>query len=390
MRILSIETSCDETAISLVDARKTESGISFEILGNVTHSQVSVHQEFGGVFPALAKREHQNNLVPVLLMVLNNPAQSDPGRNNADLACSFLERERDLLEQFKAHVAGLENPSIEAICVTSGPGLEPALWVGINFAKALGALWNIPVVAVNHMEGHILSVIVPDVSTEEKKFEFKNEIRFPALALLISGGHTELVLAKSIGDYEIIGKTRDDAVGEAFDKVARILGLPYPGGPEISKLALQFKGEGNSATPNFPRPMITSPDLDFSFSGLKTAVLYYAQNLPQPLSQENKIAIAYEFENAVSEVLVKKTKKAIDTCGAQTLIVAGGVSANARIKSEFRKMIEQNFPETALLFPERELTGDNALMIALAGYFKIEKSPNAVYNDIRAEGNLIL
>ena len=351
MKILAIETSCDETALCYIEAIPTETGIDFLVHKNITHTQLE-HKEYGGVFPAIAKREHQINLPIILEQVMAN---------------------RDIPDY---------------ICVTNGPGLEPALWCGIVFAKELGEKWNIPVVPVNHMEGHILSVIVPPLRSQEDsvmKFEFKNTLSFPALALLISGGHTELVLVKKIGDYEVVGKTRDDAVGEAFDKAARLMGLDYPGGPEIAKRAEQYSDQEK---PIFPRPMLHTKDFDFSFSGLKTAVLYYIQSLGSTITENQKIAIAYEFQEAATEVLVTKTKKAMDYYGAQTLIVGGGVSANKRIINGLQTMITQELPETTFLAPARELTGDNSLMIAIAGYFKIQKNPDAVYTDIKAQGNL--
>ncbi len=381
MKILSIETSCDETALSLLQVTENTTGIHFSVLANITHSQVDVHREFGGVFPKMAKREHQINLPIVLEQIMT----------------------------------GQEIP--DYVCVTSGPGLEPALWTGIVFAQELGTKWNIPVIPVNHMEGHIVSVLVPETGSSDFVIK-KDDLKFPALALLISGGHTELVLVRGIGDYEIIGKTRDDAVGEAFDKVARILGLQYPGGPEIAKLASLFPplprggvlnetkdgGVSTSAgTPqslrdsspsqgskelHFPRPMIHTKDYDFSFSGLKTAVLYHVRDLPGPITKENTIAIAYEFQEAVTDVLIKKTRKAIEDFGIQTLIVGGGVSANIRIKESLTREISKLIPVENIHFPARELTGDNALMIGIAGYFKIKNNPGTVYNDIRAEGNL--
>lgn len=360
MKILAIETSCDETAICLLEATEGADGVSFSILGNITHSQVPDHQPYGGVFPALAKREHIKNLPIVLEQVLREVRS---------------EKTED-------------NQKIDYICVTSGPGLEPALWTGIVFAKELGEKWGVPVVPVNHMEGHILSVIVPELTSDFSLLT--SSLQFPALALLISGGHTELVLVKDIGDYEIIGKTVDDAVGEAFDKVARILGLPYPGGPEVSRLANLFTGE-NKAT--FPRPMLHSKDFNFSFSGLKTAVLYYVRDLlgvNETLTEEQKASVAHEFQEAAAEVLSAKTKKAVEEFGAQTLIVAGGVSANARIKEKLLEECSEFIEPKNIHFPARELTGDNALMIALAGYFKIKKSPDVVYHDIKADGNLSL
>ncbi len=389
MKILAIETSCDETAISYLQATESPTGVSFAVLGSAVHSQITVHQEYGGVFPKLAKREHQINLVPVLLQALGidgtkitNDTLSLPPN-----ITEILSRESELIEYFQKFVMNIPKPDIDYICVTSGPGLEPALWVGISFAKALGVIWDIPVVPVNHMEGHILSVLVPrDLQEQTFHIEYTH-LQFPALALLISGGHTELVLAKNIGDYQIIGKTRDDAVGEAFDKVARILGLPYPGGPEISKLATQYT---TGDLPVFPRPMLHTPDYDFSFSGLKTAVLYYAQSLEQPISEQEKITIAYEFQEAVAEVLITKTKRAIADFGVQTVIVGGGVAANTRIISGLKKMITDEFTDIQFMTPARELATDNSLMIALAGYYKIKKQPEAVYGDIRAEGNLSL
>ncbi len=395
MKILAIETSCDETSLSLFMATETASGVDFDVHSTITQSQIDIHQEFGGVFPALAKREHQKNLVPILLKILNQEvALNSEVIHNVQIE-TILERESQLLESFIKHVLPISNPNIDAICVTSGPGLEPALWVGISFAKALGVLWDIPVIPVNHMEGHILSVLVPENNSEQGTiFSVQHELfPFPALALLISGGHTELVLVKDLGQYEIIGKTRDDAVGEAFDKVARILGLPYPGGPEVSKMALQHAKFTQSSI-ELPRPMIHSKDYDFSFSGLKTATLYLTNNIKEKnngiIPENLKAEIAYEFQEAAAEVITKKTCSAMNDFGVKTLIVGGGVSANTRIKESLIEKISEIIPRENIHFPIRELTGDNALMIGLAGYFKIKKDPNAVYTDIRAEGNMKL
>ncbi len=425
MNILAIETSCDESGIALITATQTDGGVSFSVRENLTHSQIDLHRQFGGVFPAMAKRDHQKNLVPLLLQVLEKSSPSNKSAQDVPLE-DILSREPLLLQAIQEHLITLPIPAIDAICVTSGPGLEPALWVGINFAKALGALWGVPVIPVNHMEGHILSVLAPSATTPQSLAEprvsspYQEEhsnltfsithdtVKFPALALLISGGHTELVLVKNIGEYEIIGKTRDDAVGEAFDKVARVLGLPYPGGPQVSTLASEYSlrqdthetspssrgsrsAEGRRREyPHLPRPMIKSNDFDFSFSGLKTAVLYSIKNLGRDLDDTDKQAVSFAFQEAVTEVLVTKTRKAMETYGAQTLIVGGGVSANQRIITGLQTMIDEHFPTVTLLAPTRELTGDNALMIALAGYFKLQKNPDTVYHDIRAEGNLSL
>ena len=389
MNILAIETSCDETAISLFTATETNSGVDFKIISNITHSQVDMHVQYGGVFPQLAKREHGRNLVPILLKIFDLECKERSANSNPEIDL-LLARETELLEQFNKYVLSIPKPDIDIICVTSGPGLEPALWVGISFAKALGKLWNIPVVPVNHMEGHILSVLVPENSSGN--FSVSAELfPFPALALLISGGHTEMVLVRDLGDYEIVGKTRDDAVGEAFDKTARILGLPYPGGPEVSKLALQHD-KSLIASIELPRPMIHSKDYDFSFSGLKTAVLYVVRDIKLTNSgtiPENlKIEIAYEFQEAAAEVITKKTCNAVRDFDVQTLIVGGGVSANSRIKELLKQKVSEIIQPDQIHFPARELTGDNALMIGLAGYFKYKKNPDTNYQDFKAEGNL--
>lgn len=393
MKILAIETSCDETAISLLQGIEHGTQIDFSVLGNITHSQIDVHREFGGVFPAMAKREHQKNLVPILLKILDINPTENTNTGNSDIK-TILEKEPELLDQINTYILHIPKPDIDVICVTSGPGLEPALWVGISFAKALGKLWNIPVVPVNHMEGHILSVLVPDNITESFCFS-PNSFSFPALALLISGGHTELVVAKELGNYTVVGKTRDDAVGEAFDKVARILGLPYPGGPEVSKLALRHDKTAVSSIV-LPRPMIHSKGYDFSFSGLKTAVLYTIRDIKKAngeiIPENLRSEIAYEFQEAAAEVITKKTIAAIHDFTIQTLIVGGGVSANSRIRELLLQKVSEIIPADNIHFPTRELTGDNALMIALAGYFKYKKSPTDFQNfeNIRANGNLAL
>jgi N6-L-threonylcarbamoyladenine synthase len=283
-----------------------------------------------------------------------------------------------------------------------GPGLEPALWVGINFARALGIAWNIPVIPANHMEGHVISPLL------SKEGMPKAGVVFPALALLISGGHTELVLIKNWLKYEVIGQTRDDAVGEAFDKVARLLSLPYPGGPEISKLAEEARIAHTTPQIKLPRPMLHTDDFDFSFSGIKTSVLYaLRKNYPTPtldelrsplpksggagvgfIPDEVKKSTALEFENAVTEVLVAKTQKAIEHYGIKTLILGGGVIANTHIRKSFQKLVEE-YPETNLLIPDVSHSTDNAVMIAAAGYLNI--LAGAKHSDvITAQGNLAL
>jgi len=386
-RILAIETSCDETAISVLDGMGDIGDAQFTLLSNVVLSQIDIHKEYGGVFPALAKREHQKNLVPVLKEALvqgfsisNFQFLISKQFSNDTISQleKILEREPELLEQFKKGVP-YENPGIDAIAVTHGPGLEPALWVGINFAKALSLIWNVPIVPVNHMEGHLFSA-----SIRGKEFLISN-FQFPMLALLVSGGHTELVLVKDWLFYEKIGDTRDDAAGEAFDKVARLLGLSYPGGPQISKLAQQAKLPITDY--QLPRPMLTSGDYDFSFSGLKTAVLYLTKELGE-LSEEQKMAIAYEFENAVVDVLVHKTIKAAEEHGAQTVLLAGGVAANTRLRETLGAQLKEKLPSVTYNIPDMAYTGDNAAMIAVAGYFRFLNDDTQDPESIKAIGNL--
>jgi N6-L-threonylcarbamoyladenine synthase len=420
MKILAIETSCDETAIAILECEGDEKSATFNVLGNALLSQIELHKEYGGVFPALAKREHAKNLVPLLEAALeeaellheDTQVISSEVRNQVE---RILEREPGLGEQFLDFASESERPAIDAIAVTAGPGLEPALWVGINFARALALLWDKPLAAVNHMEGHILAALVKQEKRGEE-FSISNLParnatysvaggQFPILALLISGGHTELVAMKEWLQYELIGQTRDDAVGEAFDKVARMLGLPYPGGPEISKLAELSRGapSSNEGAPrvSLPRPMIDSGTCDFSFAGLKTAVLYLLKNhggtgmiyhTSTALTEQTKMTIAHEFENAVAEVLWKKTAQALDETGAQTLVIGGGVSANAHIRRTFTANIAKEYPDVALRIPSNSLTTDNAIMIALAGYYRAlrkEFVPHP-FDKLRASGNLPL
>lgn len=367
MKILSIETSCDETAISIIEAKGEISSPSFEVLSDEIISQVNLHQEFGGVYPSLAKREHAKNLPIILEKTLKNADLFVSGKTeiSKDEILKILEREPEMAENLWKIISCIEKPEIEYIAVTAGPGLEPALWVGITFAKALARAWNIPLVSVNHMEGHILSFLLQD---KENKIN-KKQIEFPALSLLISGGHTELILVKDWTKYEKIGQTVDDAVGEAFDKVARILGLPYPGGPEISKLS--ELGKENEKI-KLPRPMIKTNDFNFSFSGLKTAVLYLVRDLGE-ISEQDKKDIAREFEKAVGDVFVHKIKNAIKKYGVKELIIGGGVSANKYLRERLT-----NDLDVEVLLPSKKLSTDNSIMIGIAGYFKIISNPKKI------------
>lgn len=388
MKVLGIETSCDETAVCLVEVKDS----TLIVLSNQLYSQVAKHKEFGGVFPMLAKREHQKNLVPLLVKCLeeSNLGSALPlslAKERLGEVERILNREEILLEDFLKNIVPLPKPDIDAIAVTNGPGLEPALWVGVNFAKALSTLWNIPIIATNHMEGHIVvSSLTPSLDKEGaggRLFNIK-ETKYPAIALLISGGHTQLVLVEDNLKYTIVGSTRDDAVGEAYDKVARMMNLPYPGGPEIAKYADLYKAKNIIGKIKFPRPMIHSKDLDFSFSGLKTSVLYTLKEIPE-VTDEIKQEIAFEFQNAVVDVLVSKTKKALEQFGAQTLIVGGGVIANVEIRKALETLAKEMNIEFQL--PEISTSTDNALMIAVAGYLNL-KSGKKGNLDFKAEGGL--
>lgn len=372
MRILAIETSCDETGIALLEGRKTNDVLECTTIKAALLSQAKLHAEYGGVFPTLAKREHIKNL-PVLF------------------------------EDFK-------DESFDAVVVTNGPGLEPALWTGIEFAKTLAAERGVPLLPVNHMEGHIISSLAERTGDTSRI----HGVQFPILALLVSGGHTEFVLMKDWFEYEMLGATLDDAVGEAFDKVARMLNLAYPGGPEISKLATQHRdasGNNLQATgkawpsghealksanyfPKLPRPMLHTDSCDVSFSGLKTAVLYALRDLGgvHTLSSEQVAATAAEFEDAVAEVLLAKTRRALNESGAKTFVIGGGVAANRYLREELQKMVLDEFPDVDFRLPHLSITGDNAVMIGEAAltHLLLEDWKMEDAGEIKASGNLSL
>ncbi len=338
MKVLGIETSADDTGIALIEAQGSfGSDFRFSILANVVSSQ-KIHASYGGIFPALAKREHAKNL-PKLLQQLST--------SDVD--------------------------ATDAIAVTVGPGLEPCLWQGITFAQELSKRWGVPIVPVNHMEGHILISMIDFVnqSSVNQAYGRLVDLNFPTIALLVSGGHTELLLMRAFGKYEYIGRTRDDAAGEAFDKVARLLGLPYPGGPEISRLADCARRNALPRLMTLPRPMVTSSDYDFSFSGLKTAVERYLQS--HELQSLDREKIAREFEDAVTDVLLFKTLRAVEEYGAHAVVMGGGVSANRHIRRVLGERLQEQ--GVRLLVCPPEYSADNALMIALAGYFHALKNP---------------
>ncbi|MEK7185121.1 MAG: tRNA (adenosine(37)-N6)-threonylcarbamoyltransferase complex transferase subunit TsaD [Patescibacteria group bacterium] len=409
MIILSIETSCDETAVSIVHAESgAKSGTKsekesphFDVLANLVLSQIKTHAQYGGVFPAIARREHSLAIAPLIEQALveakieKTAVQTTKMNGNVATqtrAREILHRDPDLAEKIITLVEKFPRPKIDMLAVTYGPGLEPALWIGLTVAQTLSTIWNIPLMPINHMEGHIVSVLYGANQNHAIK-----SVQFPALALLISGGHTELVLVKDWTEYEIIGETRDDAVGEAFDKVARMLGLPYPGGPEISRLAAEWREQRASGTNgptenpfHFPRPMMNTADFDFSFSGLKTSILYTLKKLPR-LTPEIISQVAEEFENAVTEVLLKKTLRAAEVHGAKSLIIAGGVAANKFIRKSFEEATAEK--NIALFVPENNLSTDNALMIAICAYMRNlygktgDLQNNLLEKEIRAVGN---
>lgn len=349
MRILAIETSCDETGAAIVegDLDKTR------IISNVVGSQLKTHIPYGGVVPELAARRHAETIIPIVREAFSQ----------ADI------KEKDAAR------------ALDAVAVTKGPGLIIALLVGVETAKSLCFGWRIPLIGVNHLEGHIYSVlgggleVSGDNSLSDLDARFFNE---PSVALIVSGGHTELVYIEKYGVYHYLGRTRDDAAGEAFDKVAKMLGLPYPGGPSLSNSAIK----GRRDAYNFPRPMMSDPNCEFSFAGLKTQVLYTIRELEksggiQAVKQATP-DIAASFQEAVVDVLIAKTIYAASLRGASSIIITGGVSANFRLREKMREAAKAY--GLSCYFPSRSLTGDNAGMIGIAAYLKVRYTGS--YDDV--------
>lgn len=390
MKVLAIESSCDETGIALVDVEHTSDYISLNVLAHTLNSQAPIHAQYGGVFPTVAKREHTKHCVPLLVDALNtakmlSPAAERPSQETIGEIMKTLEREQELFVHVAMFGATYAKPDIDAIAVTYGPGLEPALWVGVNFAKALSKLWGVPLVPINHMEGHIYAALINGTSPAYTL----PPIVTPLLSLLVSGAHTELVLSEKAGSYAILGSTRDDAAGECFDKCARLLGQPYPGGPHIARLAAEARRKNLPKEFTLPRPMFYDESLDCSFSGLKTALLRITEKNPS-LSETQKEQIACEVEDAIVDVLIKKTCMALERHNAQTCVVSGGVSANTELCRRLSETLSKEFPDVVLRISPRVLSSDNALMIACAA------APKALaheYTDaavIIAKGNLSL
>jgi N6-L-threonylcarbamoyladenine synthase len=317
--VLAIETSCDETAAAVVAGGR-------EVLSSVVSSQVDLHARYGGVVPEIAGRAHLERVVPVVEEALARAGFDRSGRS-VDL-----------------------DASIGAVAVTSGPGLIGALLVGVSFAKSLALGWGVPFVGVNHLEGHLYASLLEDPDLE-----------LPAVVCIVSGGHTMLVAMEAPGDYEVIGETLDDAAGEAFDKVARFLGLGYPGGPAIERVAL----DGDPSALALPRPML-GDGLDFSFSGLKTAVVHYVTRHPEVATPD----VAASFQAAAVDVLVHKILAAAAETGARSVCLAGGVAANASLRERTAAACAK--AGLGVFLPSRAMCTDNAAMIAAAGHFRLE------------------
>jgi len=418
MKILAIDTSCDDTSLAILEIKNSK----FKILSNIVSSQVKVHRKYGGVYPILAKREHQRNLVPVLKesllksRLLKSKIKNQKSKTqikNKKLK-KILKQEEVFYKKLEKFLEKYQKPKIDVLAVTIGPGLDPCLWQGVNFARALGYVWNLPIIPVNHIEGHILANLLPQIRSKSKIKNQKSKIKFPAICLIVSGGHTQLVLmtpvrkaslsngARRNWKYKIIGETRDDAAGECFDKTARILGLPYPGGPSITQQAAQLKLKVKKGTSRFapcnckaikeklkiflPRPMLKSKDYDFSFSGLKTAVLYDFKKRPKKIrvSKEYIKEMAKEIQQAIIDVLIKKTIRAAKNYQVKTIMLGGGVASNKELRKQFKEKIKRDAPRSKLLIPNPEFCTDNAAMIAVAGYFNKKKS----WRKIKAEPNL--
>jgi len=405
MIILGIDTSCDETALAILRMNKGK----LEILSNVISSQIEIHRKYGGVYPTLAKREHQRNLVPVLKEALLKAKLLKLKTKNQKLKIQqtksqklgdILKKEEVLYGKLKEFLEKYQKPKIDLIAVTTGPGLEPCLWQGINFAKALAFWWNLPIVGVNHIEGHIFANFIDRNSKfqlpSSKQITNSNDqnskqLLFPAVCLVVSGGHTQLILMKKIGKYKIIGETRDDAAGECFDKTARILGLSYPGGPAIAQQA--ERGKFQTPNPKFqirlPLPMINSKDYDFSFSGLKTAVLYEfkKQSQKKRISKQYIKEMAKEIQQAIIDVLIKKTIKAAKNYKVKSILLGGGVAANKELRKQFKREVKKEVPKLLFIIPKPKFCTDNAVMIAVTGYFHRKKASKN-WQKIVADANL--
>jgi len=412
IKILAIETSCDETAASVVEEREGEP----VILSNIVSSQIDLHAQTGGVVPEVASRAHLEAIIPVITRAL---LTQDQELDDECIDSKLLDAKPSTLNYQRAISLFSD---ITHIAVTAGPGLIGSLLVGFNAAKTIAYAKNLTIIPINHIEGHIYSALSrmnsleysvqgEEVKTLNTKHSTLNNTEFPILALTVSGGHTSLTLMKDHGYYQTIGSTLDDAVGEAYDKVAQLLGLGYPGGPIISKLASQFRElsvksiESSDKALNtkpctinisFPRPIINDGTFDFSFSGLKTAVLVYVKSYLEKnnlasverIPLETKEEIAAAFEEAVRDVLVTKTKNAVNKFNSKTVIFAGGVSANEFLRNSLKQ--ELGDLGVKFLTPQTGLYGDNAAMIGLAAFWHIKRGEKGSWQEAKVDSNMEL
>ena len=327
MRVLGIETSCDETGIAIYDD-------DLGLISDLLYSQIELHKVYGGVVPELASRDHIRKTLPMI---------------------------KQAMFESKTTV-----DELDAIAYTAGPGLVGALMVGASIAKSLALAWNKPSIGIHHMEGHLQAALLPVGKLTEEHSDSANVASYPFIALLVSGGHTQLLACKALGDYELLGESLDDAAGEAFDKVAKMLGLAYPGGPNVAALAT----EGIAGTYIFPRPMVNRPGCDFSFSGLKTFTMNTLMKIDSPTHQD-KANIALAFQTAVVDTIRIKCKRAFEQTGYKTLIVAGGVSANTELRNALNLLTREK--QTVVCYPPLKLCTDNGAMIAYAGLQRMIK-----------------
>jgi len=370
LKILAIETSCDETAAAVIEKKDN----SLFITKSIVSSQIDLHAKTGGVVPEVASRAHMEAIVPIVSEALSLKTTSQ---------INYRESIKALREE------------ITHIAVTAGPGLIGSLLVGFNAAKTISYALDLPIVPINHIEGHIYSAFIKE-DKDSSGFKVDEEsIKFPLLALIVSGGHTSLILMTDHNQYKQLGSTIDDAVGEAYDKVAKLLGLDYPGGPIISRLATEFRQQNEKEIMELPRPLINDGTFNFSLSGLKTAVLYATRKIvaekgldsARDLDENTKRGIAAAFEEAVKDVLVFKTKKAIFKYKPKTVVFGGGVAANQYLGSSLKEMIDKEDRSIKFYKPLLKMTGDNAAMIALAAYYHIKRRAVKDWDEIKVDSN---
>ena len=429
IKILAIETSCDETAAAvigeadeisnskfLISKRIQNSRFKFpKIMSNVVSSQVDLHAKTGGIVPEVASRAHMESILPVIeeaLLLANSNARASMINQTSNSPPMPRLRRAGKFQNKKFGNLNIEHllGDITHIAVTNGPGLIGSLLVGFNAAKTIAYVRNLPLIPINHIEGHIYSAFSREFSIFNFHFSNKSQIpnsntqkinslqltadNFPVLALTVSGGHTSLALMKNHGEYETIGETIDDAAGEAFDKVAKLLGLGYPGGPVVSKFASEFRNKTYNlqlTTYSFPRPLLNKPNFDFSFSGLKTAVLTKVLKMTtnnRQLTTDEKEQLCFAFEEAVVDVLATKTLRAAKKFKPRTVILAGGVAANSRLREELSLRLKTY--NLVLLMPPIELCGDNAAMIGLAAYYHIVSGESGDWRKAKVDANLEL